>query len=75
VPASEWKHEDWAYWEYDSMTILVCNGKLSVAYNHFCHELSHCLCELIGRDDLSGDENFINMLGGLLAQVLTSAEY
>lgn len=41
----------------------------------FCHEVVHCLLDFAERPRLSKDEALVNLLGGLLHQVLTTAEY
>lgn len=75
IPLKKWKWDDWAYWDSSNMQILVCQGKASVAFHSFCHEVTHCLCELAGRPDLSENEGLVDVLGGLLAQALSTAEY
>ncbi len=75
VPEAKWKHgDDWAFWDASKLRIEVCRGRRSMAFHSFCHELTHCLFEMAGRPDLSGDEAFVDTVGGLLAQALTTAE-
>lgn len=40
----------------------------------FMHELVHCLCDTIGRADLSENEGFVDAMSEALLQVLTTAE-
>ena len=44
-----------------------------VQHTYF-HELVHALLETAGRDDLSKDEAFVDLLGGLLHQYSASKE-
>ena len=48
----------------------VCD---SVIVHSYYHELVHCLLCLAGRQDLSGDEALVDVLGGLLAQVIATS--
>lgn len=41
----------------------------------FCHEVIHCMFDFAERPRLSKDEALVNLLGGLLHQILTTAEY
>lgn len=75
VPEAKWKWKDWAYWESDKLRILVCQGKVSVVKHSFWHETVHVLMEFAGRPDLSKNEAFVDMVGGMLAQIMSSAEF
>jgi hypothetical protein len=55
-----------------------CTIKLNLAHNHsaaelehtFCHELMHAIGFTIGSNKLINDEQFVDAVGGLLAQAL-----
>lgn len=42
----------------------------AMAEHTFCHELTHCILDLIGEEKLSKNEKFVDLFGGTLAQVL-----
>ena len=75
IPESKWKWgESWAYWDAGETRILICRGKATVAFHSFCHEVTHCLLEMAGRADLSRSEALVDVMGGLIAQFLSTAE-
>lgn len=41
----------------------------------FCHELVHAMLDMVGEEELSNDESFVDTLGGLIHQFLETAEY
>ena len=66
------KYGDWdqALNEIRLFTNGVCD---SVIVHSYYHELVHCLLCLAGRQDLSSDEALVDVLGGLLAQVIATS--
>ena len=41
----------------------------------FCHELTHHILNKMFRDDLNGDEKFVDVFAGLLHQALVTMKY
>ncbi len=68
------KYGDWDHSnnEIRLFTKGVCD---SVIIHTYYHELIHCLFDLAGRSDLSGDETLVDIMGGLLAQALKTSNY
>ena len=54
--------------ERNEITLYTHNLAASVVEHTFYHELAHCLLYYAGRDDLSKDEQLVDIIGGLLAQ-------
>lgn len=74
IPMAKWKWDAWAYWDHENLKILICRGKRSIAFHSFCHEVVHALFDMAGRHDLSADETLVDTVGGLLAQMMSTAE-
>ena len=43
--------------------------------NTFYHELTHVILDNMGKDELSGNEEFVSSFAGFLTEALTSAKY
>jgi len=61
--------------ERDTITIYRTARTPELQAHTFCHELMHVLLEAAGRPDLSDDEGFVDTMGGLLHQALSTARY
>ena len=73
VPPSKWRHGKGCVGIYQPdkyrIDILAVQPE-SHRQQVFCHEFSHALLILAGRDDLSSDEQLVDQLGHLLQQAL-----
>ena len=58
--------------EYGANEIRLYGDAGSVLDHTFYHELTHFLLHYSGRDDLSEDESFVDVFGGLLAQYMNT---
>lgn len=73
VPKSKWKHgkDCVGIWLPDQYRIEILGTlKGSNRQQVFVHEMMHCLCDIAGYNELSGDEVFIDSIAHLLAQAL-----
>ena len=59
---------------HDTITIHVATGNANAVGHTFYHELVHAILDLMGREDLSADEAFVVMFGGLLWQMHKTAQ-
>lgn len=68
-PALEYANEYGSCF-YQENKICLTTEKVpdSIRHHSFCHELVHFLFHYAGRDDLAGDEQLVDLIGGLLAQ-------
>ena len=68
--------EAWAWWRPDQKEIVVSPRikKMPVSHLHhtLCHEITHALLDTIGREDLSQDEAFVDLLSNAMYQVVTT---
>ena len=77
IPPRRWKHGKSCVgiWLPDVYRIeLLSSSRGSARQQVFTHELIHALLDVSGHDDLSRDEQFVDRLGHLLQQVLTTME-
>jgi hypothetical protein len=75
VGPSRWKHGKncvgiWLPDKYQIEIISSCRG--SNRAQVLCHEAIHAMLDIAGHDDLSRDEQLVDRLGHLLAQMLTT---
>lgn len=75
VSPSRWKHGKgcvgiWLPDQYRIEIISSCRG--SNRAQVLCHEAIHAMLDIAGHDDLSRDEQLVDRLGHLLAQMLTT---
>lgn len=75
VPKSRWRHKGAVgIWEPDKLRISIVSGQPMTAMQQtFCHELTHAMLDMISHD-LSRSEQFVDQLGHLLQQALTTFE-
>ena len=50
------------------------NQSPSSKYNTFWHEVTHCILDTMGREDLSGDEVFVSCFSSFLTECVNSIE-
>jgi hypothetical protein len=76
VPKSKWKYKgDVGCWDYANLTIeLVAGQQPSVAMQTFAHEWAHAMLEMMAHP-LARDERFVDQLGHLLQQSVSTFEY
>ena len=77
VPPSKWRHgkDCIGIWLPDQYRIdIISSVKGTSRQQTFCHEAMHAILDIGGHDDLSRDEQFVDRLGHLLQQMLTSME-
>jgi hypothetical protein len=75
VSPARWKHGKncvgiWLPDQYRIEIVSSCRG--SNRAQVLCHEAIHAMLDIAGHDDLSRDEQFVDRLGHLLAQMLTT---
>lgn len=68
----------WAWWRPDQKEIVVSPRIKKMPQSHLhhtlCHEITHAVLDHIGREDLSQDEAFVDLLSNALFQVLTTVK-
>lgn len=77
VPPSKWRHgkDCVGIWLPDTYRIdIISSLKGTLRQQTFCHEAIHAILDVSGHDDLSRDEQFVDRLGHLLQQMLSSME-
>lgn len=76
IPKSRWRRKYCVgIWMPDKLRIeLFDDGEASVVQHTFCHELTHAMLDMISHE-LSRDEKFVDQLGALLQQALTTFEF
>lgn len=76
IPRSRWRRKSCVgIWMPDKLTIeLLDDGEISLVQHTFCHELTHAMLDMISHE-LSRDEKFVDQLGALLQQALTTFEF
>lgn len=66
------------YWDNEAKTVQLSTELLkhapSVLEQIFMHELSHCVLFHMGEDELAENEQFVDLMGELLFQVLKSSK-
>jgi len=70
--------EAWAWWRPDEKEIVISPRikKMPASHLHhtLCHEVTHAVLDTIGREDLSQDEAFVDLLSNAFYQVLTTVK-
>ena len=63
-----------ATWQKDKqlITINVFGQSETLLHHTYLHEVTHAILDAMGKEDLSKDEEFVDMFSGLLHQVLTT---
>ena len=76
IPPSKWKMADAVgYFDPARMSIGVCTGaSVSTQEQAFWHEAMHAVLYCLGSPDY-GNEQFVDQMGGLIHQLVTSAEH
>lgn len=77
VSKKKWQHGDDAVgcWIPDAYRIEILNtAKGSARQQIFTHEAFHAMLDLAAYDELSKDESFVDQMGHLLQQMLTTME-
>jgi len=75
VNKSEWKYEgEWGWWDPSKLEILLCRQPRTQLRHSLWHEVVHAALDLMGEYKLSRDEGFVDRFGGLLAQIMDTAE-
>lgn len=76
IPKSQWPYEqELGWWDPSKNQILLMRQPRSQLRHVFWHEVSHAVLDLMGHSKLSGNEAFVDQMGGLLAQLMDSAEF
>lgn len=74
VAQKDWKHADCiAYFDPTQNKILILKQPHSIMHHAFWHEVVHSMLNVISHP-LYSDENFVDSLGGMLAQIIETAE-
>jgi hypothetical protein len=77
LPRSKWPHgkDVLGIWEPDKLRIDILNDQVGTAVQAtFTHELCHALLDMMNHE-LSHDETFVDNLGALLMQALTTFDF
>ena len=76
IPKSRWRRKSCVgIWMPHKLRIeLLDDGEQTVVQHTFCHELTHAMLDMISHE-LSRDEKFVDQLGALLQQALTTFEF
>ena len=57
---------------YTSRGRKICD---SVRLNTFFHELTHCILDTMGENEMSNNEKFVNTFSGFLTEAIRSFKY
>jgi hypothetical protein len=75
VERKSWKYEDeWGWWDPERNEILLVRQPRSQLRHSFWHEATHAILDMVGQSELSADERLVDQIGGLLAQIMDTAE-
>ncbi|MEY5099051.1 MAG: hypothetical protein RJA36_1770 [Pseudomonadota bacterium] len=77
IPASRWKagKSCVGYFDPATLTIAVCAGIAPTAQEQtFWHEVTHCLLFALNSPHYENEE-FVDQVGGLLHQIVSSLEF
>lgn len=76
VAKKDWKYKDeWGWWDPAKNEILLVKQPRTQLRHSFWHEVTHAMLDMVGQIKLSADERFVDQVGGLLAQIMDSAEF
>jgi len=75
IPETEWRHEDCVgLYEPHRQRILIRGGLTdSLRWHTVYHEMVHAILGAMGHE-LNNNENFVDMVAGLLHQALSTAK-
>lgn len=76
IPEADWRHDDCVgMYEPHKHRILIRDGlSPSLAQHTLYHEMLHSILGAMG-SALNSDENFVDMVAGLLHQALSTARF
>lgn len=75
VPADKWTEADAVgYILPQSFEVYIRAGDRQLEVATFFHELAHAIMHAMGKDKLYKDEAFIDLLGALFHQAISSAK-
>ena len=75
VDKKDWKYEDdLAYWDPDKNQISIMRQSRTQLRHTFWHETMHAVLDAMSHK-LARDEQFVDQVGGLLAQIMDTAEF
>ena len=76
LPPSRWKMaEAVGFFDPAKMVIGVCTGaSVSTQEQVFWHEATHAILYCLGSPEY-GDEEFVDQVGGLIHQIISSSEF
>ena len=77
IPKTRWKagKNCVGYFDPAAMTIAVCSSMATSAQEQtFWHEVTHCILFALNSPKYE-DEEFVDQIGGLLHQIITSMEF
>jgi uncharacterized damage-inducible protein DinB len=75
VPADEWEDsEALAFWDPEKYEITMKRQPRTLLMHTFWHECMHAMLDTLSHP-LATDEVFVDQMGGLIAQIMNSAEY
>lgn len=76
IPKARWKKKSCVgMWLPDKLRIEILDaGELTFVQHVFCHELTHAMLDMMSHE-MSRDEQFVDQLGALLQQALTTFEF
>lgn len=75
VDKKDWKYEDdLGYWDPDKNEIWIMRQTRTQLRHTFWHEVMHAVLDAISHK-LAREEQFVDQVGGLLTQIMDTAEY
>jgi hypothetical protein len=75
ISKKEWKYKDeWGWWDPSKNEILLVRQPRTQLSHSFWHECVHAILDMVGQTKLSADERLVDQIGGLLAQIMDTAE-
>lgn len=75
IDKKDWKIEDASgYFDPDKNQILLLKQPRTQLRHTYWHEVTHAILYVMGHK-LYGNESFVDQVGGLLAQIMDTAEF
>lgn len=75
IDKKDWKYkEDLAFWDPDKNEIWIMRQPRTQLRHTFWHEAMHAMLDTLSHR-LARDEQFVDQMGGLLAQMMDTAEF
>jgi hypothetical protein len=62
-------------WDVSRNEILLLRQPRTQLRHCFWHEVTHAILDMMGKSKLSTNEQFVDAMGGLLAQMMDSTEF